>query len=463
MNKLKSIVLIITVLFLLLSEYLFLTNYYTSQKHYIISQNQGKEVEITSLPTVTKSPTYSVIQSIPIKPRGYTPSTYMFEGNPQHIYYVPINTGFFMLNLTGAIIVPPTIYGDLMYVVTSGPMNMSSGAMEEQVGCLYAINITNGQVIWYDKFPNQVMTVPITYEGEVIIGLGNACFINSTVRGTGENAIVAVNATDGKILWNYTTLGEDMPTPVIYHGMVIEANGNDEVLALNADNGKLVWEEDIGSYVSMSSPLLVGNIIYFGSANPYVFWAIDADNGKVIWEYNFSTQGLVFGGLDDSSPAYYRGVVVTSYTVHITNVTMSEFLVAFNATDGRMLWYLNEGNAPIPMYLESPPPVILDGVVYHDSPVGILYAVNITNGKVLWEFYTGPTVSNVDIVYGKYIIIQSRSGELYVLKLNGQLVKTVLTPVIPGPGNLLLTKNSLVMVGLNGLIDVVPVYALIGS
>lgn len=462
MVKFKSIILIIVVIFLLLSEYLFLNAFYFS-KTYSVQEN-GR-VNITSLPSLTKSPTptYSLIQSIPNKPKGYTPAIYMFEGGPQHIYYVPIKTGYFMLNVTGAIVVPPTIYGDLMYVVTSGVMNMTTGEMNELMGCLFAINISNGQVVWVDKFPNQIMTTPLVYNNEVIIGLGNACFLNATVRGTGENAVIAVNATSGEVIWNYTTLGEDMPTPVIYRGMVIEANGNGEAFALNADNGKLVWQKYFGSYDSMSSPLLVGNIIYFGTANPYVFWAIDADNGTIIWDYNFSTTGLTLGGLDDSSPAYYDGIVVTSYTVHISNTIMSDFLVAFNASNGRMLWYLNEGNAPIPRYLESPPPVIYNGIVYHDSPAGILYAVNVTNGKVIWEFLTGPTVSNVDIVYNSYILIQSREGTLYVLKLNGHMVKSVLTPVIPGPGNLLVTRNSVIMVGLNGIIDVIPIYALIGS
>jgi len=34
--------------------------------------------------------------------------------------------------------------------------------------------------------------------GEVIIGLGNAMFINSTVRGTGENAVIALHYIAGK-------------------------------------------------------------------------------------------------------------------------------------------------------------------------------------------------------------------------------------------------------------------------
>jgi hypothetical protein len=71
----------------------------------------------------------------------------------------------------------------------------------------------------------------------------------------------------------------------------------------------------------MSSLLLVNDVVYFGTAT--TFWAINATNGNVIWsDYLYGSYNNM-GGLDDSSPAYYRGIVVTSFTVHYANDTMS--------------------------------------------------------------------------------------------------------------------------------------------
>jgi len=457
----KPIILIITIILLLISEYVFLTHFYykpiNGGKLSLTTTNSAQPIYSLNLTL----PKYQVIQSIPEKDMKYMKNTTIFDGNPDHVYFIPVITGYFLINVTGAVVIPPSIYSDIMIVVTSGPMNLQTRALNQLVGCVYAINISNGQVVWADKFPNQIMTEPIIVNGEVIIGLGNAMFINSTVRGTGENAVIALSLYSGKELWNFTTLGEDMPTPVYYDGMIIEANGNGEVFALNATTGKLVWEDYIGSYDSMSSPVLVNNVIYFGSANPYIFWAIDAKSGKVLWYYNFSSYEQNLGGLDDSSPAYSDGIVVTSYTIHINNENMVECLVAFNADNGKIIWALNEGVGPIPPYLESPPPVIFNGIVFHDSPVGILYAVNLSSGKVIWEYKTGFTTSNVDIIKGKYVVIQNETGYLFVFTLSGKLVKLVKTPVMPGPGNLLVTLNSLILVGVNGIIDVIPIDSII--
>ncbi|QIJ32900.1 PQQ-binding-like beta-propeller repeat protein [Acidianus sulfidivorans JP7] len=406
------------------------------------------------------SPKVTVIQTIPENSNFYNKNTVLFENSPSHVYFLPIKTGYFLLNVTGAIIESPSVYGNLMIVTTSGPMINNS--LMFNLGCVYAINDSSGKIVWEEEFQNQIMTQPIIVNGILIIGLGNNMFQNSSIRGTGYNAIIALNVTNGKVLWIYQTLGEDMPTPAYYKGMIIEANGNGDAFALNITNGKLIWNTYIQSYVSMSSMLLVGDVVYFGSAYPYVFWAINANNGHVLWEDNFTSMflGECLGGLDDSSPSYSNGIVVTSFTERFfSNNTIDEFLVAMNSTDGHILWMINEGYSPMPPNLESPPSVIYKGIVFHDSPVGILYAVNLTTGAILWKFYTGFTTSNVDIARGK-ILIQNRTGTLFVLSLNGTLIKEIETPVSPGPGNIIVTYNSIILVGVNGIIDVLPIQAI---
>ncbi|MFP3218861.1 MAG: pyrrolo-quinoline quinone, partial [Acidianus sp.] len=156
--------------------------------------------------------------------------------------------------------------------------------------------------------------------------------------------------------------------------------------------------------------------------------------------------------------AYCNGIIVSAYTIK-TNVSIKEILFAVNATNGKILWCIDEGCTKIPPNLESPPPTIFNGVVYHDSPVGILYAVNLTSGKIIWAFKTGFTVDNPEIYEGK-IIIQNASGYLFVLSYQGNLLKGFQTPVMPGPGNMLLTCNSLILVGVNGIVDSLPLYCL---
>jgi len=436
--------------------------------HITITSTVTKTITITYTPqangnlTLTNQyPSFTLpqlVQSIPEGTGNYRRNTVMFEGNPNHNYVVPTRTGYFIVNLTWGVVVPPGIYDDLLIVTTSGPYNFSISSFPYNIGSVCALNLTNGNLAWCRVFPNQIMTQPIIVNGILIIGLGNNV-LTPTYRGTGVNYIAALNVTNGNVLWNYTTIGEDMPTPAYYRGLVIESDGSGDAFALNITNGKPIWVDELGSYDSMSSLLLVNDVVYFGTAT--TFWAINATNGNVIWsDYLYGSYNNM-GGLDDSSPAYYRGIVVTSFTVHYANDTMSVMLIALNATDGETLWVLNEGLSKVTPNLEAPPVVIYSGIVLHDSPVGLLYAVNVSNGHVLWTFRTGPTLSNAVVVYGRYVLIQNREGELFVLTINGSLIKEVQTPVVPGAGNILATGNSVILVGINGVVESIPLFPLL--
>lgn len=88
-----------------------------------------------------------VVQSIPESSNGYWRNTVMLEDNPQHNYVTPTRTGYFMVNATWGVVVPPAIYGDLLLVTTSGSFNFSSSGFPFNIGSVYAINITNGDIV----------------------------------------------------------------------------------------------------------------------------------------------------------------------------------------------------------------------------------------------------------------------------------------------------------------------------
>ena len=66
------------------------------------------------------------------------------------------------------------------------------------------------------------------------------------------------------------------------------------------ENNSLLWSFDTGDSIE-SSPVVVGNRVYFGSENGYVY-CLDASSGNEIW--NFTTNNEV-----DSTPAVVDGVV----------------------------------------------------------------------------------------------------------------------------------------------------------
>ena len=65
-------------------------------------------------------------------------------------------------------------------------------------------------------------------------------------------------------------------------GMVV--TGDRAVYAIDAQTGKLRWKLVIPSYDSVSSPIIQGNLIYFGGAHPYRVYAVNIDTHRIAWQ-----------------------------------------------------------------------------------------------------------------------------------------------------------------------------------
>ncbi len=392
-----------------------------------------------------------------------------FEGNNMHVYNYSWSGSLTSFNLTvaGSVIVPPTVYDGLLLVDISGMTSMTGmNYMTQYYGGILAVSMENGDPVWNTTVPNMMMTQPLTYGGLVIIGLGNKDYqgYNPTVRGTGPNYVAALNISTGDIVWNFTTIGEDMPTPVIYDGLVIGANGNSLIYGLNASTGSEVWETSLprGSYVSMSSLAVMNGAVYFGAADPYVFYCVNAANGKILW----STDLPAAGGLDDSSPSIWGNTVVTGYTITDSNASnmLQPVVVGMNATTGKVLWQVREAPGIAPPAIQVPPITIWNGVAYSDTPESAtLYAVNVTTGSLLWTFKTGDETSNANI-YDQDLLITNSSGTLFVLNTNtGALINEANVGADMGPGNIVLIGDYAVVWGTNDDIINLPLSEIIPS
>ena len=381
--------------------------------------------------------------------------TWQFEENNLHVYNYTWSGKVASFNDTvkGAVIVPPTLCDGLLLVDIS---NMSTS---NATGGVVAINMQNGKTVWTTAVPNLMMSQPLTYDGLVIIGLGNNVYRNDTtesVRGAGTNYVAALNFSTGKTVWIFSTLGEDIPTPVIYNGLVVFANGNGVVYALNASSGQEVWNTSLGTgaFVSMSSPALVGDSIYFGQNDPYTFDCVNLTSGQISWTIPIPATG----GLDDCSPVVWNGIVITGFTATLTNGLLEPVLIGMNATNGQLLWQVDENAGPQPSGGEWFTPVtVWNGVVYSDSPEnGTLYAVNASSGVQLWTFSTGPATCSVNVFDGHLWIVNSK-GTLFILDSDtGTLLNSTNVGVPVLDGNLVFVGQNVIIWGMNGQVVSIP-------
>ena len=149
-------------------------------------------------------------------------------------------------------------------------------------------------------------------------------------------------------------------------------------------NGQLLWS--CATLAGSSSPVVANGIGYVGSNVGYddYLYAFNATTGALLWSNTT-------GGDSLSCPAVSNGVVY-----------------AFNATTGANLWNYTMAD----LMLDSP--AVANGVVYVGGEgmgdnLGNVYALNATSGALLWSYTTGgdvgfssPAVSNGVVYVGSY-------------------------------------------------------------
>jgi outer membrane protein assembly factor BamB len=214
---------------------------------------------------------------------------------------------------------------------------------------------------------------------------------------------VAVDATNGHILWRRRAPGPTASTPAIDGARVIVSTHGGAISALRASDGALLWQ--LRTHVPVeSSPVVVGSAVYVGAADGRLF-SLWAGSGRVRWIYDV-------GGRISSSPSVLDG------RVYIT--TYSGGIFCLNATTGRRIWsrFFGRNAFQGDSFYSSPS---TDGIrIFAASKGGLVVALSATSGRTIWstntytEIYGTPSIAhglvNVADLSGNVRAFRASSG-----------------------------------------------------
>ncbi len=340
-------------------------------------------------------------------------------------------------------------------------------------GHLYAVDARTGAVRWSFNARNQIMTTPIVAgRGDhrlVYVGGGNSTFSYSqavrfgirnapVVRGTDISGIYAVRAATGKEVWSFHTQGEDMPTPIYYHGRIIFGNGDGHIYGLDARTGKQLWKSTIESFVSMSSATRYRNLIIMAGTHPNGIYAVNARSGLRAW--STYPQHVFSSSMGDCAPAVSGGVVVTQYEVASGPGRAESVELALDARNGRILWRKVLGRGTVPPRNKDAVPVIVGGALYTGSPVtATAYALDVHTGRILWHTPLRVKMKAAPSVVGRYVFFPVADGRIFVLsRHNGTVWKVDRTRHGGfGPQNAVVVNHSLIIGSNFGWLYSIPV------
>ena len=245
--------------------------------------------------------------------------------------------------------------------VADGIVYVGSG---DQNRYLYAFDAYSGVLLWTDYVGASVTDDPTVVNGVI--------YLAADGEYDSSNCVLAINAKTGVEIWNYSSPNGLGCTPAVVNGIVYTAANGGYVHAINAANGEEIWSYSGNGARFLTSPTVVGGILYVGINLAEVgtngFYALNATNGAELWKY----------GISDSNNYVLSTAAVYDGTVYVGSRNGDVY--AFNAADGNLLWHIMAGH-----FLFSSPAVI-QGIVYIGSGDGNFYAIKGTDGTILWSY-----------------------------------------------------------------------------
>ena len=287
-------------------------------------------------------------------------------------------------------------------------------------GNVYAFDATvSGETSWKYKFET----------GGAIVGspvvAGDTVYIGST---DGKLYALPLDLREPK--WTFPTKDKIWSTPVVEGNVVYIGSSDHNLYAIDAESGKGIWKLETEGAIA-STPLVDNGTVYIGSFDSK-FYAVDVateeeklaaaarEEGAPIpirpakWVFEeagnwFWTQALAYNGeiwvgcldhkvyaVNAENPDVFWVYDEPQGAIHTPPVLVKE-LIVIGSQDGNVYIIdpINKKRVGEPITLGAPilAPLCSDtekGVVYVHAQDGnhILYAIEVTTGRTLWEFKT---------------------------------------------------------------------------
>lgn len=227
---------------------------------------------------------------------------------------------------------------------------------------LLAFNATNGALVW-NHTTQSFMSSPVVGNGIVYVTIGPNF----------NGALYAFDAANGNKLWDAP--GYSATLPVIDEGIVYVGsmsngpNANGEFIpsyainALDAKNGRFLWNYSTNFWVS--NPVVFEKIVFFSADNNII--ALNAITGDKLWNCTITSDTNFHP--ECHLPSVKNGVVYVTSSI-------KGGVIALRAFDGVELWtHVGAfGN-----------PVVIDKGVAYVNIKGYISSLNAYNGHKIWD------------------------------------------------------------------------------
>jgi len=220
----------------------------------------------------------------------------------------------------------------------------------------------------------------------------------------------ALDAHNGKVLWERSIGRLNASSPAYSHDRVYIVNlVPGHIVKLNAETGAVIWKKTLPGRAE-SSPLVLGNSVYFGCESGQLF-SLSTRTGNIRW-------ATTLGGPVKAAPAYRDGILYVGDYGGDMN--------AVKASNGELVWQSGSLGTGVSSGEFYSTPAVAFGRVYAGNNDGRVYSYDQSDGTLAWTHstggyvYSGPTVARTPTTPAT-VYIGSFDGNVYALNAkNGE-------------------------------------------
>ncbi len=255
--------------------------------------------------------------------------------------------------------------------------------------------------LWNVTTGGSVVSSPIVSQGVVYVG-------------SSDTRVYAINESSGGVLWTWKTGAAVTASPAESDGVLYVASQDRVLYALTASSGLLRWSSaQIAPLVS--SPTVVNGRLFIGtqfsaSAGVARVLGLNATSGATLWSYDWTAS-------INSSPAVDQGRVFVG--------TVNGWVVALDETSGGFLWSYQVGTSQVSS------PAVEGGTVYVGTSSNRILALDSATGVLRWSQGFGgasnPIPSSPAVGGGRVFFGTGRSQIVALNSTTGSVLWTALT------------------------------------
>jgi len=327
----------------------------------------------------------------------------------------------------------PVIYNNRVYVASVDEDLKGDGG-------IYALNATDGALIWKYKTRNSVKNTIACEDGIVFAQ-------------DAEGYLYAIDGITGKLRWEKKLNINGLPA--LIDGLttkeeVVYAGTGKGFAAYKTNTGEMIWQnKDWVQGEGTTSTVSVSNNVVISGAQWRGLYGNDATTGKLVWSlsnYGLSDRGAtaaIHGGLlyvtsrqslfiidIQNGTIILRKELPFALQVASTPLVTDKLIIFGTVTDG--LIALNKETLDIKWKVATSPaliytspytrypastietsPVLAGNTIFFGASDGILYGVDINNGNVKWKHETGAPIFSSVAISGNTMFVSDFGGNVY--------------------------------------------------